>query len=68
MANIEDVWTRAFAELGSNKVKFKVYRGTNLTIDHMPKEDGALYFAYDTKKIFLDKAFTEDGITEIRRI
>ena len=68
MADIQDIL--AMASVGSNidKVRFKVYRGTNLTIDHMPKEDGALYFAYDTKKIFLDKSFTEDGVTEIRRI
>ena len=51
----------------ADKVKFKVYRGTAFEIDHLPLEDGAVYFAYNTGEIFLDKAITENGETRIER-
>ena len=51
----------------TDKVKFKVYRGTNADIEQLSLEDGSLYFAYDTGKIFLDKMIEENNQFIIKR-
>lgn len=53
--------------LSTDKVKLKVYRGKNLSIEHLEPEDGAIYFAYDSGKIFLDKEVTVGNEKQIKR-
>ena len=62
MANIQENW-QELLNSNTDKIRFQVFRGTSYAIEHLPKEDGGLYFAYDTGKIFLDKEI--DG--EVKR-
>ena len=64
----QELWETIVNQLSLNKVKLEIYRGTNLDIEHLPTKDGCLYFAYDTGRIFLDKAITDDlGNKQVKR-
>lgn len=64
---VQEIWQSILDQLSSNKVRFTPYRGTNQVIEQMPCVDGALYFAYDTGKIFLDKEVQENGEAIVKR-
>lgn len=53
----------------ADKVKLKIVRGTNQEIELLndKKEDGTLYFAYDTGKIFLDNKVIENNEPTVKR-
>lgn len=53
MAEVQEYWQRIIDQIADNRVRLKVYRGTNKAIEDLPDEDGALYFAYDSGAIFL---------------
>ena len=63
----DELWQSMIDKLSLNKIRVTPYRGTNRVIEQMPCVDGAIYFAYDTGKIFLDKEVTEDGETTVKR-
>ena len=63
----DELWQSMINQLSLNKIRVTPYRGTNRVIEQMPCVDGAIYFAYDTGKIFLDKEITEDGETTVKR-
>jgi hypothetical protein len=68
--NLSDIWQSVIESLyhSDDKTRLRIVRGTDIDIEHMDVLDGALYFAYNTGKIYLDKAITlEDGTTEVRR-
>ena len=68
--NLSDIWQSVIESLyhSNDKTRLRIVRGTDIDIEHMDVLDGALYFAYNTGKIYLDKAITlEDGTTEVRR-
>ena len=67
MAEINEVWQQLLNQMSNNRVKFKPVVGTNLNIENIEPEDGSLYFAYDTGKIFLDKEITVDGVKKVKR-
>ena len=68
MAEItREAWQQILAQLGANKTRLQVYRGTNKNIELLDLVDGALYFAYDTGKIFLDTTVTENGAQVVKR-
>ena len=55
-------------EFEQDKVRLKVYRGKQNEIDHLTPEDGALYFAKDSRKIFLGAEITDSAGSETRLI
>ena len=68
MAQItQEMWQSFLDQLSVNKIKFTPYRGTNRSIELLPYVDGAIYFAYDTGAIFMDKAVEENGTTTVKR-
>lgn len=67
MANHQN-WQDIMDNLAKNKTKLKVYRGKQNAINHLEPEDGAIYFAIDTKKIFLGAKVTNALGTSIERI
>ena len=62
-----EIWQQALNALSKNKTKLQVYRGKNRDIEQLSEIDGALYFAYDTGKIFLDTTVEESGESVLRR-
>ena len=67
MANYQN-WQDIMDNLAKDKTKLKVYRGKQNAINHLEPEDGAIYFAIDTKKIFLGTKVTNALGTSIERI
>ena len=67
MVDKQKLWESVIQKLSENKIRFKVFRGTNLAIEKLPLEDGQLCFAYDTGKIFLDKEVIEDNEKQLKR-
>ena len=68
--NLSDIWQSVIQSLyrDQNKTRLQVVRGTDINIEHTPVQDGVLYFAYNTGKIYLDKEIElEDGSREVRR-
>ena len=55
MATTEQLWQSILQDLANNRTRLKIYRGTNKSIENLPDEDGALYFAYDSGVIFLGR-------------
>lgn len=68
MANSQEIWQSALNTLTDNRKKLKVYRGNQIDIERLTPEDGALYFAKDTKKIFLGAEVTTAIGTEVKLI
>lgn len=49
MANHQN-WQDIMDNLVKDRTRLKVYRGKQNAINHLEPEDGAIYFATDTKK------------------
>ena len=68
MATNQEIWKTAIDNLANDKVKLKVYRGKQNEINHLQPEDGAIYFATDSRKIFLGAKQTTALGTSVERI
>ena len=68
MAGNQEIWQTAINNFMQDKIKLKVFRGTQNAINHLEPEDGAIYFATDSKKIFLGTPITTALGTSVERI
>ena len=63
MEDRQDIWQEVLNTLSKNKVRFSPIRGIQDKIDEQPLSDGNIYFATDSKMIWLD-AYVTDKLTQ----